>query len=159
MGWGFWVIFEKKAVSWDSDLSEFSWVYGVRAHCGVRSNSWDSDLGETSWFLSLGEARPVGSMRCTTRGWVRWNSQIVKIVTFSPRVENLKVKKVMKVSYLSNRESLVCWVFFGFLCMWTFYVSVYFTYLNISHICILVLSWIGYIRYAMPFVVSWECVL
>ena len=55
---------------------------------------------------------------------------IVKIVSFSPRVENLKVKKVIKVSYLNYRESSVFRVFFGFLCrcMWTFYVSEYFTY-------------------------------
>ena len=32
---------------------------------------------------------------------------IVKIVYLSPRVENLKVKKVIKVSYLNYRESSV----------------------------------------------------
>ena len=39
---------------------------------------------------------------------------IVKIVSLSPRVENLKVKKVIKVSYL-NQESRQC--FAGFLCI------------------------------------------
>ena len=32
---------------------------------------------------------------------------IVKIVSLSPRVENLKVKTVINVSYLNNRESSV----------------------------------------------------
>ena len=32
---------------------------------------------------------------------------IVKIVSLSPRVENLKVKKVIKVSYLNERKSSV----------------------------------------------------
>ena len=30
MGWGFRVIFEKKAVSWDPNLDESSWVYEMR---------------------------------------------------------------------------------------------------------------------------------
>ena len=42
---------------------------------------------------------------------------IVKIVSLSPCVENLKVKKVIKVSYLNYRESSVFRVFFGFLCI------------------------------------------
>ena len=52
MGWGFWVIFWKKAMS------------------------WDLDLGEASWFLDLGESSPVGSTRCAVHGGVRWNSQL-----------------------------------------------------------------------------------
>ena len=48
--------------------------------------------------MSLGEARPVGSTICAARGGVRWNSQHSKnCVSLSPRVENLKVKKVIKV--------------------------------------------------------------
>ena len=43
---------------------------------------------------------------------------IVKIVSLSPRVENLNLKKVIKVSYL-NQESRQCFVFFGFLCICT----------------------------------------
>ena len=45
-------------------------------------------------------------------------------MSLSPRVENLKEKKVIKVSYL-NQESCQCFV--GFLCVWTFYVCEYFT--------------------------------
>ena len=52
------------------------------------------------------------STRCTARGGVRWNSQHFKnCVSLSPRVENLIVKKVIKVSYLNYRESSVFQVF------------------------------------------------
>ena len=64
---------------------------------------------------------------------------IVKIVSLSPRVEKLKVKKLIKVSYLNYRESSMFRVFFGFLCMWTFYVSVYFTDPYILYIRIMVI--------------------
>ena len=37
---------------------------------------------------------------------------IVKIASLSPRIENLKVKKVIKVSYL-NKESRQCFAYFG----------------------------------------------
>ena len=100
--------------------------------------SWDSDLGEASWFSSLGEARSLGSMRCTAPGGVRRNSQhSVSIVSLSPHIENLKVKRVIKVSYLNYQESSVFWVFFGFLCIWTFYISICFTHPYISCIHII----------------------
>ena len=100
--------------------------------------SWDLKLDEASWFSNRGEARPVGSMRCATCGGVRWNSQHRKIVSLSPRDENLKVKKVIKVLYLNYRESSVFQVFFGFLSTWTFHVSVYLYsvfYVSVSWIC------------------------
>ena len=57
--------------------------------------SWDLRLDEASWFLDLGEARR----------WVRWNGQHSKdCVSLSPHAENLKVKKVIKVSYLNSFE-------------------------------------------------------
>ena len=59
---------------------------------------------------------------------------LVRIVSLSPRVENLNLKKVIKVSYL-NQESRQCFVFFGFLCVWTFYEHMY-----ISHICIMAMQ-------------------
>ena len=46
---------------------------------------------------------------------------ILKIVSLSPRVENLKVKFRTWTKRVVN-------CFTGFLCMWTFYISVYFTY-------------------------------
>ena len=53
-------------------------------------------------------ASPVGTTRCAALGGVRWNSQHSRnCVSLSPRVENLKVKKVIKVSYLNYRESSV----------------------------------------------------
>ena len=58
---------------------------------------------------------------CARVGWVSELTadagrtvSIVKIVSLSSRVENLQVKKVIKVSYL-NQESRQC--FAGFLCM------------------------------------------
>ena len=57
---------------------------------------------------------------------------IVKIVCLSPRVQNLKVKKVIKVSYL-NQESRQC---FG--CFSDSDAFERFIYMYISHICILV---------------------
>ena len=49
MGWGFWVIFEKKkTISWDSNSGSGS------------PESWESTLGEAGWFLDLGEASLVG---------------------------------------------------------------------------------------------------
>ena len=51
---------------------------------------------------------------------------IVKIMSTSPHVENLNLKKVIKVSYLNYRESSVFRVFFGFPCI-----------MNISHIRIM----------------------
>ena len=54
-------------------------------------------LDEESWFLDLGEASPVMDYGMPARCWVRWNSQQSKnCVSLSPRVENLKVKKVIK---------------------------------------------------------------
>ena len=73
--------------------------------------SWDLSLGEASWFLSLGEASPVGAYGMRRAFVVSDGTvSIVKIVSLSPRVENLKVKKVIKVLYLNYRESSV---FFG----------------------------------------------
>ena len=53
------------------------------------------------WDLTQGRASPV-----VTVGDVAAVS-IVKIVSLSPRVEKLKVKKVINVSYLNNGESSV----------------------------------------------------
>ena len=104
MGGGFGVIFEKNAVRWDLKLDEAS---------------WDPNLGESSWVY---EMRVVGSDGTVS---------LVKIVSLSPRVENLKVKKVIKVSYLNYRESSVFRVFQDS------YASERSTYRYISHIRIM----------------------
>ena len=78
-------------------------------------------------FRSSVRPGQLGSTRCATGCWFRWNSQHRKIVPLSPHVKNLKVKRVIKVSYL-NQESCQCFVFFRFLCTWTFYTCEYFTY-------------------------------
>ena len=78
--------------------------------------SWDLGLDEEGWFLNWGQSSPV-DYRMPTRYWVRWKSQHSKdCVSLFPRVENLKVKKVIKFSYLNYRVSSVFQVFFGFLC-------------------------------------------
>ena len=104
-----------EAMGWDS---QWFWIKAV---------SWDLDLDEASWFL--GEAGPV--MDCGVRTRVGWVSELraddgrtVSIeklcVSLSPCVEKLNLKKVIKFSYL-NQESRQCFVFFGFLCVWTLY--------------------------------------
>ena len=68
-------------------------------------------------------ASPVWSTGCAARGGVRWNSQHSKnCVSLSPRVENLKVKKVLKFRTWT-KESRQC--FAGFLCMWIFHIFVF----------------------------------
>ena len=85
------------------------------------------------WMKRVGIRIWIGTVQLFAAGWacVCWVSElradagrtvsIVKIVSLSPRVENLKVKKVIKVSYLNYRESSVFRVFFGI-------PYVYFTY-------------------------------
>ena len=91
----------KKAVSWNLDLDEPSCLLWS-ARVLVGSVIWDLNLDESSCVLR-DVPRVVGSDGTVS---------IVKIVSLSPRVENLKVKKVIKVSYL-NQESCQCFVFFG----------------------------------------------
>ena len=107
MGWGFWVIFLKKAVSWDLKLDELS---------------WDSDMGDASWFLSLGEARPVGSTRCTVRGVVRWNSQHSKNCVSLSSCWKSKSQEDNKSFVPELARVISVW---GFIRMRTFHVSVY----------------------------------
>ena len=76
---------------------------------------------------------------CTRVRWLsqwvkRWrltNHQHRKIVSLSSRVENLNLKKVIKVSYL-YQESRQCFVFFRFLYLWTLW-----TFLHVRIIAIL----------------------
>ena len=89
MGWDCWVFWKKQLVEiWD----------------------WTKRVGIRIW------ARPVQlfTAGCAHVCWVSelWADagrtvSIVKFVSLSPRVENLKVKKVIKVSYL-NQESRQC---------------------------------------------------
>ena len=96
-GLGILVIFEKD-LSWDSDLGESSWVYGMRrAFVGSVSwdltldeASWDPKLGEVSWDFKLDEASPVYGLWDATRVVVSDGTvSIVKIMSLSPRVERL----------------------------------------------------------------------
>ena len=56
---------------------------------------------DVSWDLTLGRASPAGGLTVGDLGTV----SMVKIASLSPRVEKLKVKKLINVSYLNNGES------------------------------------------------------
>ena len=92
--------------------------------------SWNLDLDEASWFF--------GSRRSHFSYWVRWNSQHSRNCVSLSSCRKPKLKKVIKVSYL-NQESRQCFVFFGFLCAWTFYER--FMHMYISRIRRLWLSY------------------
>ena len=83
MGWEFWW-FLKKVVSWDLNLGEASPAGGYgRCRAFVGAVSWDWTLG---WPVQLGS-------------WLKddvGTASIVKIVSLSPCVEKLKVKKTNK---------------------------------------------------------------
>ena len=100
---------------------DFGWFF-------KKSRSWDSDLDEKSWFLS--RARPVQLGLWDVPRMVGSDGTVstVKIVSLSPCVENLKVKEVIKVSYLNYRESSVFCVFRDS------YACGRFTYMYISRI-------------------------
>ena len=111
------VIFEK-AVSWDLSLGEAS---------------WDSDLGEASLVVVYGMRRAfVGSVSWNSDSgpWVQLGSWLkddvetvskVKIVSLSPRVERLNSRSQETFRTWTKRVVSVS----GFICIWTFYVSVY----------------------------------
>ena len=134
MGWGFWVILEKNPVSWnlkldeaswDPKLGESSWDYGVRERLlgqWVEIRRWTKRVEFWTWV------RPdqLGTTRCAARCWVRWNSQHSKnCVSLSLRVEKRKCQEGNK-SFVPELKKFVS--VSGFLCIWTFYVSVYFVY-------------------------------
>ena len=124
MGWEFWWFF-KKAVRWDLSLGETSWdselgvaspvvVYGMRG-AFVGLVSWDTDSGPRvqlgSWLKG-----DVGTV------------SIVKIVSLSPRVEKMKVKKIKR--FVPELKKVVG--ISGFLCIWTFYISIFWIYYTSS---------------------------
>ena len=59
---------------------------------------------DVSWDLTLGRTSPSERVDC---GRCRNSQHSKNCVSLSPRVENLKVKKVINVSYRNNRESSV----------------------------------------------------
>ena len=113
----------KKAVGWDFEI-------------GRSESRSELKRGELIFGAQRGEARP---------GQASWGLQdaplvvgldgtvsIVRIVSLSPRVENLKVKKVIKVSYLNQDIVMTSSVFRGI----PMHVNI-FTYLYISRIHIM----------------------
>ena len=119
MGRGFGVIFETKAVSWDSDSEPGSPV------------SWDLTLDEASYFRASARPGQLGLRDAPHMVGSNGIVSMVKIVSLSARVENLKVKR-KKVSYL-NKEICQC-----FECFSDSYACERFTY---PYICIVV-SWL-----------------
>ena len=82
--------FLKKAVSWDLTLDEASWdlkLGEASPVCGLRNAR--AFVGSVSWYPDSGPRVQLGSW---LKGDVRTVS-LVKIVSLSPRVEKLKVKK------------------------------------------------------------------
>ena len=105
-----------KAVSWDSTLGEGSWDLSMgEASC-------DMYLGEASWDSDLGEASPVVAYG-TRRAFVGSDGTVslVKIVSVSPRVKKLKVKKVKR--FVPELKKVVSISVFP--CLWTFYIFVF----------------------------------
>ena len=89
-----------------------------------------SDLGEASEFVDCGVRTRVGWVNELKADDGRTVS--TEKLFLSPRVENLNLKKVIKVSYL-YQKGRQCFVFFGFLWtyehsmnIYTFHISVYF---------------------------------
>ena len=120
MGWGFWVILEKK-----NQLVEI-WGWTKRVD-----------------FLDLGEASPVMDYGMPAYCWVRWNSQHSKNCVclslsscWRPKSQDGNESSVPELPRVVSVSS----VFFGFLCMWTFHVSVYCTYPYIVRILILYIT-------------------
>ena len=123
MGWDSWVFWKKQLVEiWD-------WTKRVG----------DSNLGETSPVVCC--VGWVSELRADAGRTV----SIVKIVSFSARVENLEVKKVIKVSYL-NQESRQCFAHFRIP-----------MYVNSLHICMFhtFVSWLYY-TFTVRHVI-WNC--
>ena len=122
---GMWMTSCPEAMGWDS-----LWFW-------IKTVSWDSELDEASWFFGPGRGQWVCGLRGALARWLsqwvkgwRWtNSQYRKIVSLSPHDENLNLKKVIKVSY-QYQESRQCFVFFGFLCVWTLWT---FLHIRIFH--------------------------
>ena len=107
-----------EVMCWDS------WVFWKKQSVEI----WDWTKRVEIWDqLGLGGAPPVIGSDGTVC--------IIKIVLFCPRVENLKVKKVIKVLYL-NQESRQCFVLLDSYAWERFYV-----YSNILYIRIL---WLYY---------------
>ena len=116
---------------------------------GVRMTSCPEEMGWDYWWFwkkkqlveIRSSARPVEiwnwtrrvqlcAMGCTRVCGVRWNGQHSKnCVSLSPRVERLNSRSQTFRTW--TKESVL-----GFLYLWTFYISLYFTY---QYICIVVL--------------------
>ena len=93
------------------NLDETSWDSRVRARLLgqlVEIRTWAKQVD----FWALARPGLLGLRDAPRMVGSDGTVSIVEIVSLSPRVENLKVKKVIKVSYL-NKESRQCFAYFG----------------------------------------------
>ena len=80
-------------------------------------------------FLSCGRPVQLWTMGVPCVVGSDGTVSIVETVCLSPRVETPKLKEGYK-SFVPELKKVVC--VSGFLCIWTFYISVYFTYLYLA---------------------------
>ena len=94
-----------------------------------KAASWDLNLEEACGFSSLRKARSVGSTWCAARCWVRWNSQQSRNCVSLSSCRKPKSQEGNK-SFVPELPRVIG--VSGFLCIWTFYTSVYLYILRIS---------------------------
>ena len=95
---------------------------------------WDSWVfWKKQWVEIWTSTSPVGTAGCACVCWVSElradigrTVSIVEIVSLHPRVENLKVKKVIKVSYMNQGVVSVSIVFSDSYALCTVYIFVFF---------------------------------
>ena len=103
---------------WTEDLG--IWKKAVNWDLGLDGASWLSELVEARQFWVYGI--PARWLSQWVESWWCTNSQYSKKLCLSLMMtEILKLKKVNKNFVPERRKSSVFHVFFGFLCVWTFY--------------------------------------
>ena len=106
------------------------WRHAQKKGAGIFGDFWKKQLVESwTWAKAvqlgatgcaarlLGQLVPILTPGSPARGWLKndvGTVSIVKIVSLSPHVEKLKVKKWINVSYLNYRESSVFRDFFAY---------------------------------------------
>ena len=119
IGLGMWMTSCPEAMSWDS---YWFWIKAV---------SWDLDLDKASWFFGPGRGHWVCGLWDAHSRWLsqwveswRWmNSQYRKIASLFSRIENLNLKKVIKVSFLYQENRQCFEAISGFLCIFHIFIS------------------------------------
>ena len=142
--------------------------------------SWDLDLDKASWFFGPGQGQ-IWTAGFHARWLSQWaeswrctNSQHRKIVSLSPRVENLNLKKVIKVLYQNQKRVVSVSRFsdsyayehsINIMNVCTFHIFVSWSYLEYITICLKnCLFWLFSVQkkktllrnnYILPFLILW----